>query len=140
MRCENCKSETFLNLRVSISSIQDAFHKHHGLGTINLDRAKVEKVLQDGEKDLEDFATEILRLQSRILFIERQRDCLKCHLKDYGSLISPVRRLPNYILRVVFGYYNELHKSSTLERLRIAGVCSHWRSIIMSTPSFWSRI
>lgn len=138
MRCENCKLE-ITDPRVSVNSIQNILRDHRGRGTLHLDRSKVEQVLNDGEKDLEEFSTEILRLQSRLMFLEHRRDRLQSHLRAYCSLISPIRRLPDDVLRVVFGHHCS-DESSGHRPLLVGAVCSHWRYIALSTPLLWSRI
>ncbi|KAJ3865093.1 hypothetical protein EV359DRAFT_18274, partial [Lentinula novae-zelandiae] len=91
---------------------------------------QVQQVLSEGEKDLKDYDTEIARLQARVLFFERKKDRLQAHLSDCTSLISSIRRLPDDVLRIIFDY----HPCGPL----IPGaVCSHWRSIVLSTPSLW---
>ncbi|KAE9390779.1 hypothetical protein BT96DRAFT_796016, partial [Gymnopus androsaceus JB14] len=100
------------------------------------------QLLKDGEKDLGDFSAEISRLQSRILFLERKRGRLEARLKEYASLISPIRRLPDDILSVLFEQYciDSEQQFPTLGPFKLSAVCSHWRSIVLSNPSIWSRI
>ncbi|KAE9401963.1 hypothetical protein BT96DRAFT_817156 [Gymnopus androsaceus JB14] len=107
--------------------------------------SKVQQVLRDGEKDTEDYATEIAKLQSRIISIQQKKDRLEVHLRAYASLIAPVRRLPDDVLREVFKYDCSEPCKLFLLRIRdgplkVGAVCSHWRSIVVSTPSLWSRI
>ncbi|KAE9390777.1 hypothetical protein BT96DRAFT_1001981 [Gymnopus androsaceus JB14] len=127
MRCENCKLE-ITDPRVSVNSIQNILRDHRGRGTLHLDRSKVEQVLKDGEKDLEEFSTEILRLQSRLMFLEHRRDRLQSHLRAYGSLISP---------------FSDIIAATNLQA---TGHCSSalfapiGDIFALSTPLLWSRI
>ncbi|KAJ3891597.1 hypothetical protein GG344DRAFT_76785 [Lentinula edodes] len=135
MPCESCGGNPKgpFNPRVSISSIQDAFKEYHGRGTLHINRSQVQQVLSEGEKDLKDYDTEIARLQARVLFFERKKDRLQAHLSDCTSLISSIRRLPDDILRIIFDYH-------ACRPLILGAVCSHWRAIVLSTPSLWSQI
>ncbi|KAJ3904716.1 hypothetical protein F5879DRAFT_45831 [Lentinula edodes] len=135
MPCESCGGNPKgpFNPRVSISSIQDAFKEYHGRGTLHINRSQVQQVLSEGEKDLKDYDMEIARLQARVLFFERKKDRLQAHLSDCASLISSIRRLPDDILRIIFDYH-------ACGPLIPGAVCSHWRAIVLSTPSLWSQI
>ncbi|KAE9401964.1 hypothetical protein BT96DRAFT_817190, partial [Gymnopus androsaceus JB14] len=106
---------------------------------------EVEQVLRDGEKDMGDYAAEIANLQSRILSIQGKKDRLEAHLRAYASLVAPIRRVPDEILGEIFEYYCSspcaLYLNGTGNGpLIVSAVCSHWRSIVHSTPSLWSRI
>lgn len=143
MHCGNCKRDSF-QPRVAISSAQDLLRLHHGHGTFDLDSSKIQQILTDGEKDLADYATEISFLRSKILFIETKMENLRNHLEGYRSLVAPIRKVPDDILRLVFAYL--CNKRMTLQKaiippaLSLSAVCSHWRYIMLSTPSLWAKI
>ncbi|KAJ7614286.1 hypothetical protein DFH06DRAFT_1344237 [Mycena polygramma] len=74
---------------------------------------------------------------------------------ELGSLIAPIRRLPVEVLLLIFmqpdihdHLYTGSHSSlpnaavNTVQpnTPHLAAVCTHWRSILLSTPTFWARI
>ncbi|KAE9401164.1 hypothetical protein BT96DRAFT_974930 [Gymnopus androsaceus JB14] len=129
--------------RVAISSIQELLRSHHGLGSFNMDCAKIQQILADGEKDLETYSSEISLLQSELLLIEKKKERLKDQLEGCRSLLAPIRRVPDDILGTVFS--NLCNVGPDTEEIqsaafRLSTVCSHWRSIILATPSLWATI
>ncbi|KAF9072049.1 hypothetical protein BDP27DRAFT_1320996 [Rhodocollybia butyracea] len=118
-------------------------------------------MLKDVDKDLEDYESEILLLQSRILYIENQQTWLKKHAVGLRSLISPIRKVPNEILLRIFDYactrnlLQEFPWSKDfkfppsnpivdplkhLPAMSISSVCTRWRSVALSSSAIWSRI
>ncbi|KAJ8083109.1 hypothetical protein PM082_008978 [Marasmius tenuissimus] len=70
---------------------------------------------------------------------------LKRDIARYQSLSSPIRKFPTEICRIIFALAsgeNQLggnyHWSSNA--FRLAGVCSRWRDIAISSPELWAEI
>ncbi|KAE9402002.1 hypothetical protein BT96DRAFT_879853 [Gymnopus androsaceus JB14] len=70
--------------------------------------------------------------------MQHKRDRLVVHLRDYSALLSPIRRVPNDVLCVIFGHYCRSYKTARAP-VKLASICSHWRSVVISTPSLWSN-
>jgi hypothetical protein len=75
-----------------------------------------------------------------------ERELQHC-IEQCQSLLSPIRRLPNEILSEVFGRCATPNIISTapvfkntVHGLRIASVCSYWRTIALLTPRLWSKL
>ncbi|KAF9073111.1 hypothetical protein BDP27DRAFT_1190094, partial [Rhodocollybia butyracea] len=63
---------------------------------------EVVNVLQNIERDLQDYDMEIQRLESRRILLAAQRENLKQYASEVQSLLSPVRRVPDETLRCIF--------------------------------------
>ncbi|KAE9386385.1 hypothetical protein BT96DRAFT_775488, partial [Gymnopus androsaceus JB14] len=86
--------------------------------------------------DIADYTAEIYRLQCLITLMQHKRDRLVVHLRDYSALVSPIRRVPNEVLCVIFGHYCRSYKTARAP-VKLVSICSHWRSVVTSTPSLW---
>ncbi|KAJ7589904.1 hypothetical protein C8J56DRAFT_761328, partial [Mycena floridula] len=66
-------------------------------------------------------------------------------LQGYKSLLAPIRRMPPEVLGHIFTFFcDKNHVSPTsgsvILGLALAGVCSHWRYVALSTHEIWSTI
>ncbi|KAF9069489.1 hypothetical protein BDP27DRAFT_1186687, partial [Rhodocollybia butyracea] len=59
-------------------------------------------ILQNVQRDLQDYESEIHRLESRSLFLKAQMERLQQYTSQVRSLLSPVRRVPDEILQSIF--------------------------------------
>ncbi|KAF9077380.1 hypothetical protein BDP27DRAFT_1190460, partial [Rhodocollybia butyracea] len=59
-------------------------------------------ILQNVARDLETYDVEIIRLETRKLFLASQKERLKTYAAQIQSLLSPVRKIPPEILHRVF--------------------------------------
>ncbi|KAJ6480012.1 hypothetical protein C8R47DRAFT_604494 [Mycena vitilis] len=79
---------------------------------------------------------------------------------ELASLIAPIRRLPVEVLLLIFAHpdiHDHLHTGSVASPTsnsshaalahtvqphtpHLAAICSHWRSVLLSTPTFWAHI
>ena len=55
--------------------------------------------------------------------------------------ISPIHKLPHYLLQVVFHHacFSGQYKTSSAAAA-LSHVCHRWRAILLSTPQFWCRV
>lgn len=105
----------------------------------------ISRILEDVEKDLEDYDAEIHHLQSRIVVLRNQSRRLQRYKTWISSLRSHTRSLPNETLLQIFDYacnMNELTSKDLrkMPTLSISGVCGRWRDLAISRPDLWSRI
>ncbi|KAF9070045.1 hypothetical protein BDP27DRAFT_1183015, partial [Rhodocollybia butyracea] len=95
------------------------------------------------ERDLQDYDTEIQRLESRRTLLAAQRDNLKQYASEVQSLLSPARKVPDEILQCIF---DDCCDTNNFEAFRnkpviaISSVCTRWRRNALSMPALWSRI
>ncbi|THU92104.1 hypothetical protein K435DRAFT_967817 [Dendrothele bispora CBS 962.96] len=102
----------------------------------------------DAEKDLADYDTEIVRLETTISALKHKRTHLERYLANCRSLLSPIRRLPLEILTLVFLYLcrepiKEFGISDfdiALPAFDLSQVCAIWREVALNTPAIWSNV
>ncbi|KAF9069398.1 hypothetical protein BDP27DRAFT_1402626 [Rhodocollybia butyracea] len=157
--CFRCRHTTTSRTNIDTAGLSQRFRLEYGPGAV--DTNQVTEMLKDVDKDLEDYESETLLLQSRILYIETQQTRLKKHAVDLRSLNAPIRKVPNEILLRIFDYacdmnllrefpwskdFKFLPSSRTVEPFRhlpamsISSVCTRWRSVALSLSAIWSRI
>ncbi|KAJ7587185.1 hypothetical protein C8J56DRAFT_92729 [Mycena floridula] len=97
---------------------------------------------------------EILRLRGVIELVEKHQARLNHEIFIHQSFIAPIHRLPPELLALIFSFFctidfwddpfermsDCISGSLFREPFIIATVCSHWRSIAVSTPSLWATI
>ncbi|KAE9391961.1 hypothetical protein BT96DRAFT_888335 [Gymnopus androsaceus JB14] len=148
MCCADCERFDSFQPRVSIpSSISEEPRPGPRRGRPQiLEFTKAQQLVLDGEADLEYYAAEIRRLQSKILLIEQKRSRLDGYLEHYRCLAAPIWKIPDEVLGLIFEHVCDGHarlqkigtEKPSIPVLRFSAVCSHWRAVLHSTPSFWS--
>ncbi|KAE9395443.1 hypothetical protein BT96DRAFT_146412 [Gymnopus androsaceus JB14] len=155
--CSKCRNPSMFKPRVNVNSSANPsnsmFNTHEIRETILL-----------SEKDLEDYDTEIARLQSQLISVREQRKRLDDYKTQLQWLLSPLREVPNEILFIIFElactdnflqeypwpmdkYYSRepvtkpfLPIITYLPSLAISAVCTRWRSLMLASPSLWSDL
>ncbi|THU78886.1 hypothetical protein K435DRAFT_699142, partial [Dendrothele bispora CBS 962.96] len=142
--CSKCDTPNF-HPRVSVKSDEILQELRFSVGF--RDHARINSLLHDAEKDLDDYDTEIARLETAISLLKRKRACLEGHMVKYRSLLSPIRRLPPELLSLIFllcrGELENrfiLYESGTkMPAVVLTQVCTGWRQVALDTPSIWSN-
>ncbi|KAK7007930.1 hypothetical protein R3P38DRAFT_3026718 [Favolaschia claudopus] len=91
--------------------------------------------------------TLIAAAQENISRIDSQIKDLKCMRdREYGLIaslklvISPIRKLPDEILAIVFRLaIDTFYVSRIICALRVSQVCKHWRQLAHRTPHLWTE-
>ncbi|KIK58204.1 hypothetical protein GYMLUDRAFT_202677 [Collybiopsis luxurians FD-317 M1] len=106
----------------------------------NHQRSEISSILQDVDRDLEHYSSEIYTLQAKLSFLESQRERLRNHKAALSSLLSPIHRLPNELLaRILMLAGQESGLNSTnVDALSVAAVCYRWRQMALASSSVWS--
>ncbi|KAF9058921.1 hypothetical protein BDP27DRAFT_1239789, partial [Rhodocollybia butyracea] len=94
-------------------------------------------------EDLDGYESEIHRLQIRIADIQNRRERVKTYTKHLRSLLSPIHKLPNELLTIIFGYVcveNELQDRGGGAALTLSHVCMRWRQLTIACPVLWSAM
>ncbi|KAJ7069484.1 hypothetical protein C8F01DRAFT_1112897 [Mycena amicta] len=103
-------------------------------------RAYIQKPLSHLAK-IEDGIAE---LQTRLHELISKRDSLKVTIDLHMALISPMRRVPEDILREIFEYCMSTGPFALVDATRapllLTRICRHWRQIAHSMPTLWSSI
>jgi hypothetical protein len=81
---------------------------------------------------------------------QKERDGLEYQLQCFGSLLAPIRRLPNHILLIIFSLCisetsisidtDSGEISMSIPGATLEEVCSPWNALISDMPSLWSNI
>ncbi|KIK53321.1 hypothetical protein GYMLUDRAFT_49340 [Collybiopsis luxurians FD-317 M1] len=157
--CWRCKNP-IPPARVNINASELHTKLRSQYGPSMLTAQEVDEIVKSCERDLEDYETEVVQLQSQILLLQQKRQHIKTYMTNARSLLSPVRRVPNEILGVIFEYAcnqnliqefpwslddnpppTELTSPaiSFLPALSISSTCSRWHSIAKSS-NLWSNL
>ncbi|KAE9401157.1 hypothetical protein BT96DRAFT_772927, partial [Gymnopus androsaceus JB14] len=109
--------------------------------------------LHNAQQDLEEYEKEIYTLDSRRSFLAQQRDRLREIMLQAQALLSPIRTVPDEILRLIFDdccetNHFEFNSTTRVEppsardipAFAVSNVCSRWRRIGLAFPNIWSRI
>ncbi|THU86649.1 hypothetical protein K435DRAFT_683220, partial [Dendrothele bispora CBS 962.96] len=99
IQCPKCGGSSF-HPRVSVKPNEILQQLRSSIGFT--DQALINQALHDAEKDLDDYDTEIARLETAISVLKYKRERLEDYVAKCRSLLSPIRRLPPEILSLIF--------------------------------------
>ncbi|KAK1218999.1 hypothetical protein PQX77_018287, partial [Marasmius sp. AFHP31] len=152
--CDACKSPMRKLRHPPIS--QDEFRSTYAIPKSR--QVEISLVISDEEQGLQNYDSEIRRLQHAIKDLEAGRRALQEQVERRRSYLSVLRRVPEELWVEIFshllGHLRTLSTENELERVRQEGewrrlfkapftlshVCAHWREIVINTPSLWSHI
>ncbi|KAJ7181512.1 hypothetical protein C8R43DRAFT_969406 [Mycena crocata] len=101
-------------------------------------------LLEDPRKEAATLTEELCRLDALRKETHRKRRQLKQFIDAHLALLSPVRRLPEDILRSIFVACLPSTRNPALSGsespLLLSQICSFWRKIALSTPRLWASI
>lgn len=86
---------------------------------------------------------EMGQLAIRTVVLNNQSGDIERCIRMSESLLSPFRRLPAEVLVQIFTHFceeNRIGLDSDIPGFTIAGVCAHWRAIVLSTRVVWSSM
>ncbi|KAJ4465104.1 hypothetical protein C8R41DRAFT_110383 [Lentinula lateritia] len=145
--CTRCEK---FEPRVDVSSANFYTKLRSEFGTSTHDSEGVEKTMRLCDRDVDDYETKLAYLRSQIIYIETQRARVIDHKIELVSLLSPIRKLPNEILGIIFDfacYQNLLCNSEdkysairVLPALAISAVSFRWRHLALSSSRLWSTL
>ncbi|KAJ7625622.1 hypothetical protein FB45DRAFT_69661 [Roridomyces roridus] len=85
----------------------------------------------------------IASLEATLNDLYSERDALDKEIRNHTAALSPIRRMPNEILSLVFSLVlandAELHYLVDSAPWTLSAVCARWRSVALS-PIFWTKI
>ncbi|KAK0442710.1 uncharacterized protein EV420DRAFT_1074475 [Desarmillaria tabescens] len=140
--CHKCSRSLPSSKDPTLSSSELFQRLHEGYSPAESELKSISGVHSQIVKEVVAYDVEILRLLQTLENLHRDRDRLRTYADHYGTLISPVRRLPYDVLLQIFRevcrkQYN-IHAPQM--SLRLGLVCKHWRAITLDSPSLWSTI
>ncbi|KAF7310166.1 F-box domain-containing protein [Mycena indigotica] len=87
---------------------------------------------------------EVQRLERLLENVNQQRKELYTWLAAHDKLLSPMRRLPDDVVRVVFAHTLPTTRHAALSAdegpLLLTSICRHWRELALSTPRLWAAV
>nr|GAT46397.1 predicted protein [Mycena chlorophos] len=108
------------------------------------DTAPLQKELATKEVALGRLDAAIEHQREVLRQMEADRETLHWCIEACRSLVAPIRRLPDEILAEILVHVprlpNPLLSVTQPHLLRLAAVCSRWRSIVYATPALWQRL
>ncbi|KAJ7063961.1 hypothetical protein C8F01DRAFT_954719, partial [Mycena amicta] len=94
--------------------------------------------------ELEELEEEVTRLQELLLTAKKRRDVKREFIEQHRTILAPVRRLTDDILRVIFLATLSSHRDTAIcadeGPLLVAQICRLWRDVALSTPRLWASI
>ncbi|KAF9072199.1 hypothetical protein BDP27DRAFT_1361261 [Rhodocollybia butyracea] len=154
-KCFACGSTSFVpRINVDIHNINKRLRSDFGAAASE----GVDEIISSLEKDYEDYASEISRLQLHIRFLSSQQRRVNEYQSKLRSLTSPFRKIPRETLLSIFEqvsqdnvvreytntasvlYKNVKDDLTATPALTLSAVCSPWCGLAMSCPSLWSRL
>ncbi|KAJ3852431.1 hypothetical protein EV368DRAFT_82552 [Lentinula lateritia] len=116
-----------------------------------IDNAKIKRLLNQAEEDLAGYNLEMERVrkayEEEMHRLRLRSQGLHIYMANLSSLQSPIRRLPEELLSLIFLYCckeNELTADHEGCReamaITISSVCTRWRRLTLLCPIFWSNL
>ncbi|KAJ6480300.1 hypothetical protein C8R45DRAFT_1005125 [Mycena sanguinolenta] len=124
--------------------MQSPFERVLGTNAIlsDIECTNIRSFLEGPLKDLNNVTGEINRLQSMIDDAVHRREKLRQFIDAHLALLSPVRRLPDDIVRSVFTATLPSTTNATISSdeapVLLCRVCKSWRVVALSTPQLWA--
>ncbi|KAJ7587167.1 hypothetical protein C8J56DRAFT_1083542 [Mycena floridula] len=148
-----CSSCAYEFISKPLSSVVDSLSTRQNI--ILSDAEAIQSFIIDVEEEVTRCSQEVSHLRAVIDEVENRQSEINHEISIHRSFMAPIRRLPPELLALVFSFFctvdfwdcepfkskrNRMTGSLFREPFIIATVCSHWRSIALSTPSLWSTI
>ncbi|KAF9069770.1 hypothetical protein BDP27DRAFT_1324943 [Rhodocollybia butyracea] len=150
--CSNCKQNIFApRLDMNLSSIHEKLRSDSGPTSVQPD--EITSILQNAQRDLDDYDREIHRLESHRMVLIAEKEHTQEIMKQVQCLLVPIRKIPDEILGCIFDECCDMNHFSncfdvddvespidrggqlrTKPALVLNSVCSRWRRIALSLP------
>ncbi|KAJ7072995.1 hypothetical protein C8F01DRAFT_267929 [Mycena amicta] len=100
--------------------------------------------LDPRRRELAELNKEVHRLARLLAEAKNRRDELQEMISPYVALISPMRRVPDDVLRVIFLHTLPGWRNTALDSdegpLLLSRVCKCWRELAHTTPRLWASM
>ncbi|KAJ6559988.1 hypothetical protein B0H19DRAFT_890834, partial [Mycena capillaripes] len=102
---------------------------------------RIRHFLADSEKELDHLTEELERLDALRKEILQKRRHLQEFIDAHRALLSPVRRLPEDIVRAIFMASLPSTRNPAISGqetpLLLCQICRSWRNTALATPRLW---
>ncbi|KAJ7142018.1 hypothetical protein C8R43DRAFT_892128 [Mycena crocata] len=96
------------------------------------------------QMDLISFSVDLLRLNEQISDLSIQRDKLEESVRLQKALISPIRRLPDNVVRDIFSACLPSNGGAAISAkeapLLLCHISRTWRALALGTPILWASL
>ncbi|KAL0057692.1 hypothetical protein AAF712_015657 [Marasmius tenuissimus] len=153
-----CKACTFTPTIRHPPISTDQFRSEYAIPDDTL--IQITGIIEQVEKHLQHRSSEKLRAQEIPTNIQNEDKVLEEQVAQLRSYVSPMRRVPYELWVKIFSFCiaeqrlqadlgskkieatanDEEWRTMFVTPLRLAGVCLRWRTVMASTPAFWSKI
>ncbi|KAJ7479345.1 hypothetical protein B0H11DRAFT_1864179 [Mycena galericulata] len=129
-----------------ISSIDSPFQSilHTNTTPTAIECEKIRDLLVGPREESESLTKEIARMQIDLDQLARKRHELNEFIDAHLSLLSPMRRLPTDVMRLIFAETLPSGRNSSMAPedapLLLCQVCREWRYLAYSIPRMWSSL
>ncbi|KAJ7587190.1 hypothetical protein C8J56DRAFT_943780 [Mycena floridula] len=151
--CDNCNDEFELLLK-PIVTLQNVRQNYAPLSSFDI--MTVQSFLEtDAPDELLRCDDEIFRLEGLIRAVEKRQEEIGESMALHRAALSPIRRLPAEILRIIFTFYCDIgfweteifeerrrfcEGVASFEPFTLASTCAYWRQIVLDMPSLWTTL
>ncbi|KAJ7066305.1 hypothetical protein C8F01DRAFT_1122875 [Mycena amicta] len=109
--------------------------------------AQVEEIrafLDPHRLQLTELDKEVHRLAQLLNEATNRRDELQGMITSHETLVAPMRRVPDDVLRVIFVHTLPERRNTALDSgegpLLLSRVCKYWRELALTTPRLWASM
>jgi hypothetical protein len=132
--CDHC-DHAFEHTQCRLDSALSTLRLNHSPEGVAAD--EILRVIDAIDSHFGRYDPEISRVQRILASLQEQRRTLHTYQAYCRSILSPIRKLPPEILETIF----LACMGPEPDIIPVVGqVCSHWRNIVIGTPTLWSNI
>ncbi|KZP13312.1 hypothetical protein FIBSPDRAFT_835303, partial [Athelia psychrophila] len=143
LQCEKCGADATYDIQIDIqrSPVQHLLQSYDApnAGEVLFIRG----LLATARRTLSAVDAEIQKISAAWSYLREKRDTLQNSIQRHDSLLAPIRRLPEDVLRHIF--YLSLpgsHKQSSFDNILVAPllltqVCEPWKQCAISSQRLW---
>jgi hypothetical protein len=113
----------------NMDSLRDLQHPHPSHRPTAEQYRSKKTVIDELDRELQNIESEVERSQARVTFLQDKK-------RNLLSYFSPLRCLPNEILREIIDHC----RHNGTEPATLAQICGVFRGILLGIPSIWSKI
>ncbi|KZP09504.1 hypothetical protein FIBSPDRAFT_839356, partial [Athelia psychrophila] len=138
--CDSCGSYVDNNIVIPVSPACHLWRTNDA--PTAPERASIAKLLADARECLSRIDASLLNIQSKLIGLLEKRNSMQEAIACHGSLLSPIRRLPEEILSYIFFLsIPTLREKASLSTkkapLLLTQVCVAWSNCARSSQRLW---
>jgi hypothetical protein len=141
LKCKNCGQSFYETLIPPLSPVPSRLASNSIPS--NAEAADIRSALLGADRDLLEINKDIDILEALLEKRRLERQAFEDFRNAHNGLLSSIRKLPMELLSEVFLNVLECErpqKGVLYEAFALGAVCSHWRTVALSTPGLWCKI